>query len=105
AFDDPGADADKNGRVSVWEAFSYASAAVRQWFQQLGQLPTERPLLDDNGDGVGQESQNPGSDGTLARAVFLAPESPGGGTGELRQRRAELERQLENLKLRKASSS
>jgi hypothetical protein len=105
AFEDPTADVDKNGRVSVWEAFSYASAAVRQWFQQLGQLPTERSLLDDNGDGIGREAQNPGSDGTLARAVYLAPESPGGGSGELLQRRAELERQLENLKLRKASSS
>src|SRR6202043_3315552 len=28
AFDDPAADADKNGRVSMWEAFSYASAGA-----------------------------------------------------------------------------
>ena len=26
AFDDPAADEDKNGRVSIWEAFSYASS-------------------------------------------------------------------------------
>src|SRR5262249_21227338 len=32
AFDDPAADIDKNGRVSIWEAFAYASAGVRQWF-------------------------------------------------------------------------
>ena len=56
AFDDPAADEDKNGRVSIWEAFSYASAAVRRWFEQHGQLSTERPLLDDNGDGVGREA-------------------------------------------------
>ena len=33
------------GRVSVWEAFTYASAHVKQSFEQKGQLPTERPLL------------------------------------------------------------
>ena len=31
AFSDPGADADKDGRVSVFEAFFYASANVRTW--------------------------------------------------------------------------
>lgn len=105
AFSDPAADADKNGRVSMWEAFAYASGAVHQWFDQHGQLSTERPLLDDNGDGVGQEAQNPGPDGTLARTVYLAPESPGAGDPELVTRRAALERQLDDLRARKASSS
>jgi hypothetical protein len=104
AFDDPVADADKNGRVSMWEAFSYASAGVRQWFDQHGQLATERPLLDDNGDGVGREAQNPGPDGTLARAIYLAPEMVAAGDNDLVKRRAELERQLDDLRLRKASS-
>src|SRR4029077_19537631 len=76
AFDDTAADEDKNGRVSIWEAFSYASGAVRQWFEQHGQLSTERSLLDDNGDGVGREAQgpldekvpgSPGTDGAVAR--------------------------------------
>ena len=40
AFDDPAADLDRNNRVSMWEAFAYASAGVRQWFEQKGQLPT-----------------------------------------------------------------
>ena len=105
AFDEPGADLDKNGRVSIWEAFSYASAAVRQWYDQHGQLPTERALLDDNGDGVGLEAQNPGSDGAVARAVYLAPETPAAGDSELSRRRAELERQLDDLRVRKASSA
>src|SRR5205823_3055061 len=74
AFDDPAADADKNGRVSVWEAFGYASAAVRQWFDQHGQLATERPLLDDTGAGIGREAQNPGSDGATARVTYLQPD-------------------------------
>ena len=71
AFEDPSADADKNGRVSLFEAFMYASAATRAWYEQRGQLPTERPLIDDDGDGVGHEAWNPGSDGALARATFL----------------------------------
>jgi hypothetical protein len=104
AFDDPAADADKNGRVSIWEAFSYASAGVRQWFEQHGQLATERPLLDDNGDGVGREAQNPGPDGALARAIYLAPEAAEPGDAQLVKRRAELERQLDDLRIRKASS-
>jgi hypothetical protein len=105
AFDDPAADADKNGRVSIWEAFSYASAGVRQWFEQHGQLATERSLLDDLGDGAGREAQNPGPDQTLARAIYLAPEAADAGGDELVKRRAELERQLDDLRLRKASSA
>jgi hypothetical protein len=71
AFDDPSADLDKNGRASLWEAFTSASARVRQWFEQQGRLPTERPILDDNGDGVGREAHMPGEDGLLARGIYL----------------------------------
>ena len=107
AFDDPAADEDKNGRVSIWEAFNYASGAVHQWFEQHGQLSTERPLLDDNGDGVGREAQSPLASAigdALARTVYLAPEPPGTGDPELLKRRAALERQLDDLRTRKASS-
>jgi hypothetical protein len=105
ALDGPAADLDKNGRVSIWEAFSVASAAVRQWYEQHGQLPTERALLDDNGDGVGREAQSPGPDGAVARAVYLAPETPAAGDSVLGRRREDLERQLDNLRVRKASST
>jgi len=105
AFDGLAADLDKNGRVSIWEAFSYASAAVRQWYDQHGRLPTERPLLDDDGDGVGREAQNPGPDGALASAVYLAPETPATADSDLSRRLAELERRLDDLRLRKASSA
>ena len=104
SFDDPAADEDKNGRVSIWEAFNYASRAVHQWFEQRGQLSTERPLLDDNGDGVGREAQNPGTDGALARTVYLAAESSGAGDPDLLKRRAALERRLDDLRTQKASS-
>src|SRR6185369_2395473 len=74
AFDDEAADVDKSGRVSIWEAFSYASAAVRQFFEQKGELPTERALLDDTGAGVGREAQTPGTAGAVARVTYLEPE-------------------------------
>src|SRR5439155_5058895 len=107
AFDDPAADADKNGRVSVWEAFAYASAGVRQWFEQHGQLPTERPLLDDTGAGVGREAQNPGLDGATARVTYLQadtiPVSSDVAVAALLKRRSELEGELEALKARKST--
>jgi hypothetical protein len=104
AFGDSAADADKNGRTSVWEAFAFASDSVRRWFEQRGQLPTERPLLDDNGDGIGREPQTPGADGALARVTYLAPDVGPGGNDETLTRRAELQRQLDDLRVRKASA-
>jgi hypothetical protein len=104
AFEDRAADEDKNGRVSVWEAFSFASAAVKRWFDQHGQLPTERPLLDDNGDGVGREAQLPGADGTLARSVYLSPGAQAAGDPQLVSRLATLQRELDDVRARKAAS-
>jgi hypothetical protein len=106
AFDDDAADTDKSGRVSIWEAFQYASAAVRQWYEQKGELPTERPLIDDTGAGVGREAQAPGVDGTLARITFLEPEPAvelpaDAALAVLVKRRAALELALEELKARK----
>jgi hypothetical protein len=109
AFGDPAADLDKNNRVSVWEAFTYASSGVRQWFEQKGQLPTERPLLDDTGAGVGREAQNAGTDGAFARVTYLEPDAAlalpaDTALAALMKRRAELETQLEELKARKEST-
>jgi hypothetical protein len=109
AFDDPAADLDKNNRVSVWEAFTYASAGVRQWFEQKGQLPTERPLLDDTGAGIGREAQNPGTDGAVARVTYIEPDAvlllpSDTALAVLVKRRAALETQLEELKARKEST-
>src|SRR5262249_6796999 len=109
SFRGPSTDADKNRRVSIWEAFTYASAAVRQWYEQKGQLPTERSLLDDTGAGVGREAQNPGTDGALARVTYVEPEAPlalpaDSAQAALVKRRAELEAQLEELKARKEST-
>jgi hypothetical protein len=106
AFGDDDADLDKNGKVSIWEAFSYASDAVRRWFDGRGQLATERPLLDDTGDGIGREAQGTGLDGQIAQVTYLQPERQILDTGDseltsLLRRRAELESDLEALRARK----
>jgi len=108
AFDDQGADLDKNGRVSIWEAFAYASAGVRQWFEQKSQLPTERPLLDDTGAGIGREAGNPGTDGTVAGVMYLQPDPAAAmpadsALGALQKRLAELQTEMEELKAKKAT--
>ena len=71
AFVDPSADRDKDGRVSILETFEFASFGVRQWYRQRGQLATERALIDDNGDGRGEEASQPGPDGLAAARLYL----------------------------------
>lgn len=71
AIGDAASDADKSGRVSVWEAFASASARVRLWYQQEGRLATERAVLDDTGDGVAGDADRPGDDGRLAASLFV----------------------------------
>ncbi|MCC7415778.1 MAG: hypothetical protein IT176_01465 [Acidobacteria bacterium] len=106
AFEDPGADLDKNGRTSIWEAFNFASARVRRWFEQSGRLPTERPVLDDDGDGIGREAQSPGRDGTMAGALYLDAGSPAGPAdapaNALARQRADLEARIEALRQRRS---
>jgi hypothetical protein len=104
---DPSADADKNGKVSIWEAFSYATAGLRKWYEERGQLATERPLLDDTGDGVGREADDPkGTDGAIAQVTFLQPDAPiaapvGSELGTLLRRRADIQSQVDLLRARK----
>jgi hypothetical protein len=108
AFEDESADLDKNRKVSIWEAFVYASARVKGWFDERGQLATERPLLDDTGRGIGREAEAEGSDGALARATFLEPdakipESANPELAGLMKRRAEIEAAIERLRADKAA--
>jgi hypothetical protein len=105
ALTEMAADTDKNGRISLFEAFTYASAGVRRWYDEQNQLPTERPLLDDDGDGVGREAQGPGSDGMLARGIYLqaAGEPVDAPRRALAARQAALEAQVESLKARRPS--
>lgn len=107
AFQDEAADIDKNGRVSIWEAFASATAGVRRHYQQRGQLATERALLEDTGDGVGKEATEPGDEGSLASRTYLDEPAPGAAPTDealikLLQRRKALEGQVEELRIRRS---
>jgi hypothetical protein len=107
ALGDSGSDLDKNGRISIWEAFATASAAVRRHYQQRGQLSTERPLLDDNGDGAGKDVSDQGNDGSYASRTYLDESLPGAAPTDevllrLLQLRGTLSTEVEDLRIRKA---
>lgn len=100
------ADADKNGRVSVYEAFEYASKMTDSGFKQKGILATEHALLDDNGDGKGHEKPEEG-DGTLSKLVYFdsLPQQQAGGDpalAKLYSEKMRLEGEIGRLKGRKA---
>jgi hypothetical protein len=107
AMQEASTDQDKNGRTSIFEVFAVASQAVKQHYEQRGQLTTERAVFDDNGDGVGREAEAPGPDGALARVLYLDAELPAAaGNPELAaliKRRRELETEAEALKLKKGT--
>ena len=64
------ADADKDGRVSVLEAFDYARREVARAYESENHLLTEHAQLDDNGDRKGTAAPDAKTtDGGLARRV------------------------------------
>ncbi len=104
------ADADKNRRISVLEAFRYAKGEVTRAYEREGLLATEHALLDDNGDKEGSADPTPtGADGKVASAVSVGsteaavplPTDPTLRALVLEQR--ELERRVEALRLLKDS--
>lgn len=102
AMKEASTDLDKNGRTSIFEVFAAASAAVKQHYEQRGQLTTERALIDDNGDGKGREASAEGPDGGIARIAYLdaetAVESANPELAALIKRRRALEAQAEEHK-------
>jgi hypothetical protein len=98
AYEGDAADRDRNGRVSLLEAFDYAKALVAKAYEQDGTLATEHALLND------------GSEGTLAATLFLASGSARAAATydvsnpdvrRLLEERDALERQVAGLRLRK----
>ena len=67
-----GADADKDGRVSMLEAFQYATRETERLYADDSRMQTEHAQLDDDGDkqGTGAPTGRSG-DGLLARRFFL----------------------------------
>jgi hypothetical protein len=105
-----GSDLDKDGRVSLLEAFQYACREVDRYYQERNLLATEHAQLDDDGDGSG--STEPGEDATdgwLARGFWLGsvPMAVTGAVPDsisdpvllrLYEERAELERRVAELR-------
>ncbi|HWP41917.1 MAG TPA: hypothetical protein VNO14_01690 [Blastocatellia bacterium] len=105
ALSDNAADADKNGRLSVMEAFNYATRLTADWYKQKDRLATEHALIDDNGDGVGHEEAKEG-DGAIAKTTYLdskTAEQAGADAAlaRLLEERQRLEQEIEKLKARK----
>lgn len=111
-----GADLDKDGQISVLEAFLAASRQVDRFYSEQGWLATEHALLDDNADERGSQANQfpqliselagdslPPPEGRLARSMILVS-SPQERqlTDEQRQIRADLESQIARLRARKS---
>lgn len=109
AFTTPGADTDKDERVSLLEAFVYAKREVTRAYETDTRLPTEHAMLDDDGDRRGSAEPDPrAGDGSLARRFVIggatkgaavAASTPGG--SELVARKTQLEAQVDSLRRRK----
>ncbi|MBI4625917.1 MAG: hypothetical protein HY736_22190 [Verrucomicrobia bacterium] len=56
ALPDPKSDLDKDGQVSLLEAFLSASHRTSEFYKTASRLATEHALIDDNGDGLGTPS-------------------------------------------------
>jgi len=111
-----GADVDKDGRVSLLEAYRYAVTETKRYYDDQGRLQTEHAQLDDDGDKKGTAEPDmrvaAGADGALARRIFL-----GGGVyasmagandprlAALYKERFALEGRIEELKKRKTTLS
>lgn len=104
------ADTDKNGRVSLLEAFLFSQAKVASWFAEKGRIQTEHPVLDDRGRvriGAEQDATDApvtGEGMLSASASLSAPSEKAYATLEAKQlakRRQDIERDIEDLKFRK----
>jgi hypothetical protein len=100
------ADLDKNTRVSVWEAFVFASKTVEQHYKREGTLATEKAMLDDTGTGTGRDAAAVSTTATLASLTYLdAPKvekSADPAVQTLIDRRETLTRQIDDLRRRQA---
>jgi hypothetical protein len=109
AYVKDGADADKDGRVSLLEAFNYARREVQREYETTNRLQTEHAMLDDDGDGAGRADPGArGPDGMAANRFFLQPEAGLSGAAasdprvaQLLAMQSKLQGQLDSLRLAK----
>jgi hypothetical protein len=112
AITDPSADLDKDGQVSLLEAYLTAGSRVEEYYRARSQLASEHALLDDNGDKLGtpaswfkgvratQRARDGAAlDGIRAHQMHLIPsDRERGMPAEMRKRRDELESAIADLR-------
>lgn len=113
AFAAEDADTDKNGRLSLLEAFEYARREVTRTYESDGRMLTEHALIDDDGDKKGSIEPNSEGDGVAAARIFLdhgptrtftlegAANNPA--LAALLAKRDSLEREIAQLRTRRSS--
>ena len=105
------ADLNRDGQVSLLEAWILAARRTDEFYQSNGRLATEHSLLDDNGDGLGSRVSackgvkldvadgDTDVDGRLARRWHLIrSDEERQLSAEQRDRRDELEKRLEQIR-------
>jgi hypothetical protein len=106
------ADTDKNGRLSLLEVFVYASRLVTEHYERLNQLPTEKPVFDDSGDGQprdadGKFGDGKTTDGDVAALTYLdTPAAPTSSDPEIRkllERQQALNNEIDELRKKRQS--
>ena len=119
AISDLAADLDKDGQVSLLEAFIAASHATLEFYKQEARLATEHALLEDNGDKLGipadwfqgtrairAAKDGVPLDGPKAHQWHLVPSAGDQALSpEARVRRDQLEVEIETLRAKKSSIS
>jgi len=109
---DPAADVDKDGQVSLLEAYLIASHRVAEFYKSKSRLATEHALLDDNGDKLGtpadwfrgvratrRAKDGAAPDGVRAHQFCLVPNARERALSpEVRSRRDQLEVALGSLR-------
>ena len=71
ALSSDAADVDKNSRISLLEAFTYATRLVAQHYERAGTMATETGAIDDDGDGKPRTGPATGPDGNVAALTYL----------------------------------
>ena len=116
AITDEHADLDKDGQVSLLEAFLTGSNRVEEYYRTHSQLATEHSLLDDNGDRLGtpptwfrgvratqRAKDGAALDGIRSHQLHLVPSARERAiSAEVRQRRDQLELSIAALRDQKA---
>jgi hypothetical protein len=107
ALTDDDADQDKNGRLSVLEAFTYASRLVREHYGQKGTRATEVALIDDTGDGKGRMATAESPPNSPAALLYLngprVATSADPETQKLLVRQEELTERIDDLRRRQST--